>query len=429
MWSTVFATQKDSRGFVEICLERSQAVDLDVTMDASEWGRAHPGCTCDKDERRVLFPNEKIPCKWHFTFEPLATLEHSKRIRTLDIDLRGTYHPIPLLKRREFALEGCRFFSSSFPQLTSLTWNGAGKIYAKHIFSSSLFTPTLSSLSLGGALDGSFTQVNNLTSFTFVNYEIFGPRVETFRLFMLNNQSLESLSLDVLIFEGDSKGPSVELSNLKSFKVHSYHEILSTIIRVPALQRLSSLRISLSFDGGLVLGATGDTIALSVETILPDAAEVWQGLTGYIRPTIRHVRLYDYPEGDRYHYRCDDGREIIPLLMDAYTLEVGRGYLPFLYLGFLDDLKQLGPQLKTIRFEVWEEMESFRESGDEYERYGGSLLDQIEDLVKYRFEQGSPFSAVERMVISESERSNRLQDHVWRCFYDSRNLGQYVRPV
>jgi hypothetical protein len=428
MWSTVFATKKDRRGFVEMCLERSQTVDLDVTMDASEWGWAHPGCTCDKDERRVLLPNENIPCEWHFIFEPLATLEHSKRIRTLDIDFRGTYHPIPLVKRREFALEGCRFFSSSFPQLTSLTWNHAGRIYAKHIFSSSPFTPTLSSLSLGGALDGSFTQVNNLTSLTFVNYEIFGPRVESFRLFMLNNQSLESLSLDVLIFEGDSKGPSVDLPNLKSFEVHSHHQILSTIIRVPALQRLSSLRISLDSDGGLVLDATGDTIALSVETVLPDAAEVWQGLTGYIRPTIRHVRLYDYPEGDRDYSGGGDGRAIISLLADAYVLEVGHGYLPFLYPGFSDNLKQLGPQLRTIRFEVWE-MEPFRESGDEYELWGGSHLDQIEDLVKHRFAQGRPFSTVERMVVSESETSNRLQDHVWRRFYDGRNLGQYVRLV
>ena len=160
MWSTIFATQKDSRGFVEMCLKRSQAVDLDVTVDACEWGRARPGCRCNRDKRRMLLPNKKIPCEWHFAFEPLATLEHSKRIRTLDIDFCDAYHPIPLLKRKEFTLEGCRFFSSSFPQLTSLTWNGAGSIYAKHIFSSSPFTPTLHSLSFEGPLDGSFTQVN-----------------------------------------------------------------------------------------------------------------------------------------------------------------------------------------------------------------------------------------------------------------------------
>jgi hypothetical protein len=377
----------------------------------------------------MLRPNEKIPCEWHFAFEPLATLEHSKRIRTLDIDFRGTYNLDSHARGEIFALEGCRFFSLSFPQLTSLTWNGAGKIYAKHIFSSSPFTPTLRSLSFEGPLDGSFTRVNNLTSFTFVNHEAIGPSVEAFRLFMLNNQSLESLSLDIIIFEGDAMGPPVDLPNLKSFRVRPNRGILSAIIHVPAIQRLSSLRISLVRTGRLVLDATGDTITLSVETVLHKTAGVWQDLTGDARPEIHHVRLNDYPEGDRYYYHCDDGREIIPLLTDACILEVGRGYLPFLYSGFLDDLKQLGPQLKTIRFEVWEEVEPFRERDDEYERRGGSLLDQIEGLVKYRFEQGHPFSAVERMVVSESERSNRLQDHIWRRFYDSRNLGRYVRPV
>ena len=221
-------------------------------------------------------------------------------------------------------------------------------------------------------------------------------------------------------------GPPVNLPNLNSFKVRPNHRIMSAIICAPALQRLSSLRISLVRTGILVLDATGDTITPLVETVPHKSAEVWQDLAGYARPQIRHVQLYDYPEGGRYYGGWRYGREIIPLLTDAYTLEVGCDYL---YSDFLDDLKQLGPQLSTIRFEVWEETEPSRESGDEYESWGGSLLDQIEDLVKYRFEQGRPFSAVERMVVSESERPNKLQDHVWRRFYDGRNLGQYVRSV
>ena len=116
-------------------------------------------------------------------------------------------------------------------------------------------------------------------------------------------------------------------------------------------------------------------------------------------------------------------------MADAHTLEVGCNYLMHWYNDFLDDLKQLGPQLKTIRFEVWEDMEPFGKAGYEDEMYGHDLLDGIEELVRYRFENGCPFSAVERMVVCESERSNRQQDHVWRCFYDDRKLGQYLGPV
>ena len=155
-----------------------------------------------------------------------------------------------------------------------------------------------------------------------------------------------------------------------------------------------------------------------------DVAEAWQDLTGYARPTIRHVRPCDYPE-----FIWADAHSCSKLLEDAHTLEVGRDHLLFWYDGFLDDLKRPESQLKTIRFEVWEEVEPFREWDEKDEMYGHDLLDKIEELVKYRFGIGRPFSAVERMVVCESERSNRQQDYVWRCFYSDRELGQYVRPA
>ena len=83
-----------------------------------------------------------------------------------------------------------------------------------HLFSDSPFTPTLRSLSFEGSWDGLFTQVNNLTSFAFLNYEeaVCG---ETFRLFMLNNRSLQSLSLHITDLKDNTQGPPVELLNLK----------------------------------------------------------------------------------------------------------------------------------------------------------------------------------------------------------------------
>ena len=95
---------------------------------------------------------------------------------------------------------------------------------------------------------------------------------------------------------------------------------------------------------------------------------------------------------------------MITLFIDAHTLEIGLGYAPDFCSRFLDDLKESGPQLKTIRFEIPEE------------------------LVVYRFEHGRPFSVVERMVVDESERVSRKQDVAWRSYYDNYCLDQYVRP-
>lgn len=159
---------------------------------------------------------------------------------------------------------------------------------------------------------------------------------------------------------------------------------------------------------------------------LAGIAEAWEELVGYARPTIRHVRLYNYPEGGRTGGNDGSGGSTTaPLLADARTLEVGHGYLLPWYQDFLDDLKQLGPQLATIRFEILQEMVPFSRG----EMSGRGLLGAVGELVRYRFGIGRPFSVVERTMVCESERSNRQQGYMWRCFYDDRKLGQYVRPV
>jgi len=397
-------------------------------VDASEWARVRLDCTCDKDKRRRLLPNERNPCRWHFVFESLATPVHSKRVHTLDIDFQFPDDRPPPEETTELSLGSCRFFTLSFPQLTNLGWDGPWSKFPRHLFSNPPFTSTVRSLTFSGSWDGLFTQVKNLTSLTLADCEE-TISAEAFRLFMLNNRSLESLSLNIHPFEGDTKGPPVDLSNLHSFSVILPTGDLSTVIRVPALQRLSSLQIS--YEGMVVsdaigLLAAGDGITLLVTSFMRNVAEVWQDLVGYARPAIHDARLCGYSQGSQ---DGRDGRGVFPLLTDAHTLEVGRDYLELWYDDFLEDLKQLGPQLGTIRFEVWEEMDPFRDEGFEDEMYGHELLDGIEELVKYRFENGRPFSAVERMVVSESERSNRQQGYVWRSFYNDRKLGQYVRPA
>ena len=94
----------------------------------------------------------------------------------------------------------------------------------------------------------------------------------------------------------------------------------------------------------------------------------------------------------------------------------------------MEDLKELGPQLKTIRFAIPEELEPVNGNFDD-EANGGLLLDRIEEVVRCRFERRRPLSAVERMVVGGSERSNRQQDSNWTYFYNTRQLGQYLQPL
>ena len=394
-------------------------------MDAAEMQLACTGCTCDKDNRRRLLPNERTRCEWHFQFESLAEPKHSNRIRTLDIDLDGRW--VPEAEREQLALGSCRFFTSSFPRLATLRWQNEKTDYADYLFSTPPFPPTLRSLTYAGAWGTLIAPVNNLTSFVFDSD--CGPKgtdVEAVRLFMLNNRSLESLELKYVDFEGSSRGPPVHLPNLKSLTVGFPYKELSIIIRVPALHRLSSLRISSQRDTFLyMLYATGDCITFSAQFLPRGFAETWEGFTGYARPAIHHVRLDDGPEVDD----CgDDTITLLSLLSDVRALEIGNGYFPSWYNGFSDDLKQLGPQLKIIRFAVSDELEPFKGS-EKYDILGGRFLDKIEELVKYRFEQGRPLSVIERMSVGGSEQINRQQDYVWRCFYGSRRLSQYVRPV
>ena len=369
-------------------------------------------------------PNEKIPCEWHFQFEPLAKTKHSNRIRSLDINFDGEW--TPSAERTRFALGSCRFFTASFPQLVTLTWKNEETSHADHLFSNPPFAPPLRSLTYVGGWSSLIAQVHNLTSFVFdSDSRPWGTNTEAFRLFMRSNRSLETLYLKWIDFEGESRGPPVQLQNLKSFSVGLGPPIkkLSTIILVPAFQRLSSLRISSEDAETYTISASGDDITLTAECFLRDFAEIWEDLTGYAKPVIRHVRLYDGPEF--VDHCCSESTTVILLMVDAQALEVGYNYLMGWYDSFWEDLKQLGPQLKAIRFEVSGDAEPCPDEGCMHE--DDELWENIEDLAKYRSDQGRPFSTVERLVVSESERENRLQAYVWRCFYGSRKIDQHVR--
>jgi hypothetical protein len=419
LWSAVFITQKDRRTFVEACLERSHPVTLDVTVEAQMVGKIHSDCTCDKGPLQSVLPNESNPCERHFQFELLTETKHSNRIRALDIYF-GPYW-LPCKDRALLALGSCRFFTSTFPRLVDLKWGSEGT-HADYLFSTPPFVPPLRSLTYVGDWNSLVAQVNNLTFFSFADIGSSEISTEAFRLLLHNNGSLESLVLEGVDFKGDSKGPPVHLLNLKSLTVDFPSRKLSTIIRIPAFQRLSSLHISSKY-GEYQLFAEGDGVRLSIK-VLDELTEDWENLTGYAKPVIRHIRFYDGPERvDHFDHFVAENSAVALLMMNAQTLEVGYNYLLAWCDGFWDNLKQLGTQLKTIRFEISGEMELYC-THDQSDCW---TWDAIEDLVKYRFEQGRPFSAVERLVVSESERENRLQAYLWRWLYGSRKLAQYVQ--
>ena len=423
-WATIFATRDAHRSFVETCLERSYPAPLEVTVCAPNRGSANHSCTCDRDNRSRLVANEAKPCERHFIFEPLAETRHWSRIHSLDIVFispPGEYK-VPLV------LGSCRFFKMPSLRLTHLKWTDLGTPHAEHLFLVPPFVSTLRSLSFHGFWDGRLIELNNLTSFT-----LWGScgdiDAESFRAFILNNQSLETLSLETVWFEGGSGGHPVILPNLKSLHLSWTQEILSTLFLAPALKRLSSLSIFPLVErdeSQLTLRATGEGITFTANEDFSNILRVWQDVINPAKPTIQHVRLGN-PD-DRELFDNVDRSAVLPLLKDVHTLEIGRGYAPDFYPELWANLREFGPQLRTIRFEVQEETEPLQGIDEEYECWGGDLLNHIEELVAYRSGQGRPFSTVERMVVSESEWVNRQQEFVWRCFYNDRRLDRYLQP-
>jgi len=419
VWTTIFATYKDRRSFVEMCLERSQPLLLRVLTDTSEEWPGRTGCNCVMAESKRLNPNEKSPCERHFLFEALAHPKNSERVRVLNMESTTTVSCQVL----EFG--SCRFFNSPLPQLTTLIWRDYGIEYLGRLSPDPCSLPNLRCLTFEGCWHPSLARVRNLTSFT-IKSSIFRLDVENFRLFASNNRSLESLELRIGI-KGSTKGPPVELSNLKSLRVESRPVVLSNAIRAPAFQNLSSLWISLEDEDRecYIVCATGDGISLSTKTWGPEIAECWEYLAGYTRPTIRHVRVYDQVE--KYGPDGDFLMVIAELMVDAHTLDIGLTYSEDRW--FQAKLKQLGPQLKTIRFEISEKMNPIRGPGEQRVPWDSQVLDGIADLIEYRFKMGWALSTVERMVVSEDQQVDRLQDRVWRQFYDSRKIEEYLAPV
>lgn len=459
-WTAIFATHRDRRSLVEMCLKNSRDQPLDVTVDINDKLWVPSGCSCKNDGYGKLLPNEVSPCRWHFSFELLAQPTVSERIKQLWINSSSqvltppsvsetrmemlridfpsllTHPSIPeripsnYLWSPSLDLNKCRFFLSTFRQLTTLVWKDDATDYAHLFFSTPHPLPELKSVVFKGRWQKSLplSQVNNLTSFT-IKSDLYTLTAEEFRSFLLNNLSLVSLEISAVI-RGQTEGDPIVLSNLESLIIDSDPKAFSTILQVPAFQRFSALRISLENgrDDLYTLRATGEEASVSAKSKAPKVQEDWHHLTGYVQPTIRHVCVYDerlevLPSPD---HSCT---EITALMENADTVDIGLTYSGGWDHRFWDELKLLR-ELKVIRFEVSEEMSPDGEPRDPDEECTDLdlLWDRIADLAEHRFGEGRPLQVIDRMVVSKDWDVNRLQDVLWGRFFDGRNIKNYLAP-
>ena len=354
----------------------------------------------------------------NFVCEFLTRPEHSKRIRTFDITFTS-WNPSP---GKMAPLEPSHQLSelTHYPQLTSLEWVDARSMNPPDFQHSPLLSaPRLRSLSFQGCawLD-KLPNISNLTSFTFA-----GSSVDeaTFRVFLQNNPSLETLSLDKVRFKGDSDQEPVVLSNLKSLTVKwPRSDSFGFYFHVPAFRRLSSLSysIKLGVNNQDKLHATGKGIALTLESKYDLISEAWRHLTGYVKPTFERVRfenlgLIQYNLSGRLSVLND-------LFAGAHTLEISHDcnrLYPYLWGTVLE---RVMPQLRTIRFELPGNAKGCpgqsTGSVDGCDPQGSGLLDDIEKILG-NFKV--PWPSVERLVTtSESESVNRKQELVWQRIHN-----------
>ena len=177
------------------------------------------------------------------------------------------------------------------------------------------------------------------------------------------------------------------------------------------------------------LRASGDGISLVAMLSVDMVVRGWEDLTRDTRPTIRHVRVSD-EQPDCVGPRCFL-HELVDIPMeDATTLDIALSFSRCPAGLLWGDLKEVGLRLKTIRFEISEKFHPYGQSSD-LSTFGWDSLwwDWIVELVKFRFECGLPLSAVERMVVTENEEVNRLQDLVWERFLEDKDIAKFLVPV
>jgi hypothetical protein len=423
-WTSIFATQEDCPGFIQACFERSQPLPIEITVDVGDKQRV-----ARNFPRRTLYSSalaEEYPYERHVVFKLIDNQGNANRVQAL----HGSSF-IPVSSGRP------RLFRLLLPQLTTLEWEerlpmealAPGQRRGSRPFPGdrlALKFPKLRSLTFRGPWNCSICKIRNLTSFALTDLNG-SLHIEDFRQFLLRNKTLVSLEVSTEM-ERAPRGAPVDLPNLKSL-TFNYSTALSTIIHVPALRHLSTLRISPERCGDMgTLHASGDGISLVGKFRFDMIVRHWEILTKDARPTIRHLRLFG--EQPDCIGPCFALHRLFAIPMeDATTLDLGLNFSRSSADLFWGDLVRVGLRLKTIRFEIPEVYLPCGQSGDP-STFGLNSLwwDRIAELVELRSRYGRPLSTVERIIVTEDEEVNRLQDLVWERFLEDKDIARWLVP-
>ena len=441
LWSSIFV-KNDHKDFVAACLERSRELPLTVSLDLKHGDYdTYPDCTCIRNEWSPgMRVDENNPCRYHTTIHPLLDIDHSRRIRELDVhlDMLDDSAEEPDQDFRD-ALYNFGFFVFLLPSLKSLSFSVDHQLDADeylelpdNLFLWSLLPPDkLRHLTLHGCYGGPILAVRNLTSFELAGDEDQGfDRIalnhDSFLPLITGSPSLVSLTLEYCSFtnhERSSRVAPVKLPKLKSLQLKDVRGLSDFVrlIEVPALESLSSIHVSTRKHVSLfqevrvyfeVRAENDDGFHLLYET--PDGNHLgleWVGLTRIAGSSPSLVRF----EGQGPCAGIDDKREVslLPLFINARILEIAAPFAGF-HRGFWMDVEKIGPQLTTLRLEIVEEM-------------APEVATSVKEFVETRFRRGMPLAKMERMEFEGmSEGEEEKAKKLWEEFRASLGIDQYL---
>ena len=436
LWSSIFV-KNDHRDFVSACLTRSRGLPLTVHLDLKHGDDHDHSCTCIGNEwssgTRI---DEKNPCRYHTTID---LLDHTERIRTLDVDFSILDNFAEEGPDQEFndALNDFGLFSLALPALESFSFRVDHEFdldthleLPRTIFFWVFLPPTkLRHLSLRRCYGGPIQVVRNLTSFELVgDTDALDPielDQDTFLPFISGSPSLESLSLTHCSFPDRaqlSRVTRVRLPDLKSLRLMDIHELsgFPGLVDVPAIKTLSSLRISVQKnDRGypnstqfLLHAGSDDGFQLfySADSDYKAASE-WLDITYNADPTPALVLF----EGKGPNPITEGmATSPLPLFVNAKVLEIGAFFVDLWYTEFWKDLEKVGPQLTTLRLEVTEGMRP-------------EVVGLVERLARARFRNGTPLAKLERMNFEGvSEEDEEKAKKLWEQFRAGLNVDEFL---
>jgi len=441
LWSSIFV-KNDHKDFVAACLERSQEAPLTVRLDLKNPGYYdYHDCICDRNERSAERGiNVRNSCRYHAAIDPLLEAGRFRRIRTLDVHLtifNTTEYDVD--EDFRIVLKGFKIFASPLPVLESLTFHVNHNFeidgplgLPKALFSWGVSPPTqLRHLALRECYGGPIDAVRNLTSFELIGVEgVYNPMEldqDTFLPFISGSPSLVSLSLSHFSFPDRAQLSQVtpfKLPGLKSLRLMDMSGLsdFPGLIDVPAINTLSSLRISARKRGGgfhdadfLICAENDDGFQLSYNTPHNhEAALDWLGIMHDADPHLAFVRFDGHGIDPTNEKQLEASP--LPLFVNAKVLEVGASFAYRWYRDFWKDLRKVGPQLTTLRLEVIEGMKS-------------AVATSVEKLVKARFKKGMPLEKLERMRFEGmSEEDEEKAKKLWDKFRASLDVDLYLSP-